>query len=199
MLSSDLIWCSDYFLLLCNAILSLLSAFLCSLELGGCYWEDQKGPNKKTPKPLHLLFLLEFTLTKTLPNISGAFNSVKSMDNFKKTTNSLSPGFPTLPILLTVKLCFVSNHMHPNKGFKVWIEAETVSELGRWMQRKLAMFPLLARKAWKLRPFLCQREREALISLRTDFCNYWVPDLFLVGLVCLLLARCGPKHPGKDL
>lgn len=93
----------------------------------------------------------------------------------------------------------MSNHMHPNKGFKVWIETETVSAFGQQMQRKLAMFPLFARKAWKLGPLLCQRKREALIFLHTDFCKYWVPDIFLVWLVCLLLARCGPKPPGKDL
>lgn len=93
----------------------------------------------------------------------------------------------------------MSNHMHPNKGFKVWIDTETVSAFGQQMQRKLAMFPPFARKAWKLGPLLCQRKREALIFLHRDFWKYWVLDIFLVWLVCLLLARCDPKLPRKDL
>lgn len=106
--------------------------------------------------------------------------------------------FPTLLIMLTVKLYSISNHMHPSKGFQVWIETDTVSALGQQMQIKLAVFPLLARKARELGPFLHQRKGEALIFLRMGFAHV-ESDLISVEFVRLLLARCGPKPPGKQL
>lgn len=133
--------------------------------------KNGKPLDKRKKTTFNFLFLLAFAFSKTLPYIFCAFESKKSVDNLKKKL--LCPGFPALAILLTIKLYSVSSHMHPNKGFKVWIETETVSAFGQQMQRKLAMFPLFARKAWKLGPLLCQRERKALIFLHTDFCKYW--------------------------
>lgn len=142
------------------------------------------------------MFLLVFTFSKTLPYVFCAFESKKSVDYLQK--KAFVSWFSALPILLTIKLYSVSKHMHPNKGFKVWVETESVSAFGQQMQRKLAMFPLFARKAWKLGPLLCQRKREALIFLHTDFWKYWILDIFLVWLVCLLLAGCDSKPPRKE-
>lgn len=172
---------------------------LTALELWSCCWEEWKALDKRKSQPSLAYSCLNLHLAKLSHIFSVHLSQRNQWKIIRKKNKAFVSCFPALPILLTIKLYSVSNHMHPNKGFKVWIETETVSAFGQQMQRKLAMFPLFARKAWKLGPLLCQRKREALIFLHTDFWKYRVLDKFLVWLVCLLLARCDPKPPRKDL
>lgn len=124
-------------------MLNLLSAFFSVPLSSNDTIEKSRKPQTKSKKS----FTCCSCLNLCLPKLSQTFQVHLTQWNQWIINNY--PGFPALPILLTVKLYSVSNHMHPNKGFKVWIETETVSALSQQMQRNLAMFPLLARKAWK--------------------------------------------------
>lgn len=65
--------------------------------------------------------------------------------------------------------------------------------------KEVGHVPCTCQKSMKAGALPLSKKKEAVIFLHTDFCKYWVPDLFLVGLVCFLLTRHGPKLPGKDL